>query len=239
MLSGIFQVTASITFAQKDTVQHQIWPEVEAYYRINERFRLYSSVSGTKSNAEYTDGTAGIYIDYFAKPWLNGRRNETEMTDSSQGYYWWFRTGYSYSNSAPGDKPKTVNILETETNNAFFLPAKIVLQSRNRLDWRWVNGDFQPLYRPRLKFIRNLKTEYLTFNLYTWAEYFFYLNDNTQDRFRIALGTVIKVLKCMDFETYFMHQFQNKQNVAPLNTVGLQLDFYFRSKHYHPGIAAK
>ena len=172
LLSGLSLFVASVVFAQ-DTVQKQIWPEMEAYYRINERFRLYSLVSATKANSQYTDGTAGIYVDFFAKPWLNGRRDETEMTDSSQGYYWWFRMGYSYSNSAPDDKPKTVNTLETETNNTFFLPAKIVLQSRNRLDWRWVNGDFQPLYRPRLKFIRNLKTEYLTFNLYTWAEYLF------------------------------------------------------------------
>ncbi len=201
--------------------------------------RLYSSVSGTKANSEYTDGTAGIYVDFFTRPWLNGRRNETEMTDSSQGYFWWFRTGYSYSNSSPGDNPKSVNTLETETNNNFYFPAKIVLQTRNRLDWRWVNGDFQPLYRPRLKFIRNLKTEYLNFNLYTWAEYFFYLNDNTQDRFRIALGTVIKVLKNLDFETYIMHQFQNKQYVSPLNAIGIQLDFYFKSKHYNPDLAGK
>jgi hypothetical protein len=119
------------------------------------------------------------------------------------------------------------------------LPADIVLQTRNRLDWRWVNGDFQPIYRPRVKFVRNLRTEYLTFNVYAWSEYFFYLNDNTQDRLRIALGTVIKVLKCMDFETYFMHQFQNKQYVAPLNAVGLQLDFYFKSKHYSYSSAGK
>ena len=43
----------------------------------------------------------------------------------------------------------------------------------------------------------------------------------------------------MDFETYFMHQFQNKQYVAPLNAVGLQLDFYFKSKYYHPVLAGK
>jgi len=233
LLSGVFQLIVVLVFAQ-DTVQHQIWPEVEAYYRINERFRIYSSVSGTKSNSEYTDGTAGIYLDFFSRPWLNGRRDDTEMADSSQGYYWWFRTGYSYSNSAPGDAPKTVNIFETETNNSFHLPAAIVLQTRNRMDWRWVNGDFQPLYRPRVKFVRNLKTEFLTFNLYAWSEYFFYLNDNHDDRLRIAVGTVIKVLKTMAFETYFMHQFQNKQYVAPLNAVGLQLDFYFKSKHYNP-----
>ena len=216
----------------QDSVQKQIWPELDIYYRINERFRLYSQISGTKSNSAYTDGTAGIYLDFFARPWLRGRRNDTELGDTAQGYYWWFRMGYSYSAAPPSDKKKDVNTIETETNNSFHLPANLVLQSRNRLDWRWVNGDFQPIYRPRLKFIRNLKTEYLTFNLYLWSEYFFYLNDNTQDRLRLTFGSEMKVLKTLDVEIYFLHQFQNKQYVEPLNAIGLILDLYFRSKHY-------
>jgi hypothetical protein len=226
-----FIINAKMLVAQ-DSVQKQIWPELDIYYRINERFRLYSQISGTKSNSAYTDGTAGIYLDFFARPWLRGRRNDTELGDTAQGYYWWFRMGYSYSAAPPSDKKKDVNTIETETNNSFHLPANLVLQSRNRLDWRWVNGDFQPIYRPRLKFIRNLKTEYLTFNLYLWSEYFFYLNDNTQDRLRLTFGSEMKVLKTLDVEIYFLHQFQNKQYVEPLNAIGLILDLYFRSKHY-------
>ena len=225
-------ISTDLVLAQdSSSVPKQIWPELDVYYRINERFRLYSSISSTRSNSEYTDGTAGIYIDYFALPWLRGR-NDTELSDSSRGYFWWFRMGYSYSDAPPSDKKKVVNIFETETNNSFHLPADIVLQSRNRLDWRWVNGEFQPIYRPRVKFVRNLKTEYLTFNAYIWTEYFFYLNDNTQDRLRICLGAEIKVLKFLEFETYYMHQFQNKQYVQPLNAIGLQFNFYFKSKQY-------
>jgi len=231
-------LSALLVYAQDSSVQKQIWPELEIYYRINERFRLYSLISSTRSNSEYTDGTAGIYIDYFALPWLRGR-NETELSDSSVGYYWWFRMGYSYSDAPPSDKKKVVNIFETETNNTFYLPAAIILQTRNRLDWRWVNGEFQPIYRPRVKFVRNLKTEYLTFNAYLWSEYFFYLNDHTQDRLRICFGVEIKVLKFLDFETYYLHQFQNKQYVAPLNAIGLQFNLYFKSKKYTEQLNAK
>jgi hypothetical protein len=225
-----FLVNTKSILAQ-DSTHTQIWPEVEAYYRINERWRLYGLVSGTKSNSEYTDGTAGAYIDFFALPWLRGKLNP-ELNDTARGYFWWFRAGYSYSD-APKDEPKkVVNTITTETNNNFNFPAKILLQTRNRLDWRFVNGDFQPIYRPRLKFIRNLQTAYLSFNVYLYSEYFFYLNDNTQDRLRICAGSVIKILKTMDLELYYLHQFQNKQYVAPLNAIGIQLDFYFKSKKY-------
>lgn len=217
----------------QDSVQKQIWPELDMYYRFSERFRLFSQFTGTKSNSEYTDGTAGVYLDYFAKPWLNARRNETELGDSTQGYYWWFRLGYSYSAAPPSDKKKDINTLETETNNSFYLPSRLVLQTRNRLDWRWVNGDFQPIYRPRVKFLKNFKTEYITLNAYLWSEYFFYLNDNSQNRFRMALGSEVKVLKSLDFEVYFMYQFRNQDTVEPIYAVGLILDLYFRSKHFH------
>jgi hypothetical protein len=219
--------------AQTDSAQKQFWPEADIYYRINQRFRVFGQFSGTKSNSTYTDGTAGLYLDFFAKPWLRDKRNDTEISDSSSGYYWWFRTGYSYSNSAPGDKKKLINIIETETNNIFQLPADIILQTRNRLDWRWVNNDFQPVYRPRVKFIRNLKTEYLTFNVYIWSEYFFYLNEHDQDRLRLTIGSQIKVLKNMDIELYYLHQFPNKQSVAPIDAIGFMLDLYFKSKHYN------
>ncbi len=147
--------------------------------------------------------------------------------------------GYSYSDAPPSDKKKVVNIYETETNNSFHLPEDIILQTRNRLDWRWVNGEFQPIYRPRVKFVRNLKTEYMTLNAYIWTEYFFYLNDNTQNRLRLTIGTEIKVLKFLDFETYYLHQFQNKQYVEPLNAIGLQFDLYFKSKKYSEQLNAE
>ena len=237
LLTGIVFSTEWLAAQDSSSSPKQIWPEIDVYYRVNERIRLYGMVSGTRANSEYTDGTTGIYFDYFALPWLRGRKF-TDLHDTTSGYYWWFRTGYSFSNSPPGDQEKTINIFETETNNNFHLPADINLSTRNRLDWRWVNGDFQPIYRPRIKLLRDFKTEYLTFDTYVWGEYFFYLNDNSQNRFRLSAGTEIKVLKNMDFEIYYLYQFQNKPVVEPLNAIGVQLNFYFKSKRYNQQIEA-
>jgi hypothetical protein len=72
----------------------------------------------------------------------------------------------------------------------------------------------------------------MTFDTYIWAEYFFYLNDNTQNRFRLTAGSDIKVSNNIDFEVYYLYQFQNKPSVEPLNAIGLQLNFFFKSKRY-------
>jgi hypothetical protein len=56
-----------------------------------------------------------------------------------------------------------------------------------------------------MKFVRNFKTAYLTFNAYLYGEYFFYLNESGQAGFRICLGSVIKVSKALEFEVYYLH----------------------------------
>jgi hypothetical protein len=71
---------------------------MDIYYRINERVRLYGMVSGTRSNSEYTDGTTGVYIDYFALPLLRSKML-MDLHDTTRGYFFWFRTGYSYSDA--------------------------------------------------------------------------------------------------------------------------------------------
>jgi hypothetical protein len=231
-------LTSECALAQDSSSQKQIWPEVGAYYRFNEKFRLYGMISGTRSNSEYTDGTTGIYVDYFALPWLKGRKF-ADLHDTTLVYYFSFRVGYSYSNAPHNDKKKEINILETETNSNFLLPFDITLMDRNRLDWRWVNGAFQPVYRPRFKFIRNFKTDYLTFDTYLWGEYFFYLNDHSQDRLRLTVGSDIKVSDNVDFEVYYLYQFQHLQGVEPLHAIGLQIDLYFRSESYRRQIKSQ
>jgi len=189
-------------------------------------------LSWTRSNSEQTDGTAGIYFDGFAKPWVRGKKNETEMNSSDRGYYWWFRTGYSYSDAPSYEKKKVVNIFEVEINNYFHLPFKFVMILRNRLDTRWVNDVFLPIYRPRLKIVRNFKTEYLTFNAYTYGEYFFNLNENTQNKFRWCIGSEIKVLQSLSFEVYYLYQFPNGKTVPAVNAIGLQFNLYYSSRKY-------
>jgi Protein of unknown function (DUF2490) len=211
--------------------QKQIWPELELYYKINSRFRIYSQISGTRLNSSYTDGALGAYLDYFSFPWRKMRMDK-QLNDTSRGYYLWFRMGYSYSNTTPGEGAnKEEQIILTQADTRYYLPAEFMLTVRNRFDWRFINSSFQPRYRPRLRFDRNLKSEFMTLDAYAYGEYYFYLNDNSQNRFRICFGVEIRVLRFMNFETYYLYQFPNSPKVASLTAIGLGLNFYLRSKH--------
>jgi hypothetical protein len=150
------------------------------------------------------------------------------MRDTTNGYYLWLRGGYYYSVTPPGSKdPVTENTIVTEANSSFHLPYDILLTNKNRFDWRIVNGDFQPRYRTRLTFEKDMHTDYLYFTPYFYGEYFANLNISHANRFRLCAGAELKVASHLNFESYYLHQFRNNDNVAAVNAIGSMLKFYF------------
>jgi hypothetical protein len=222
-------------FAQDSTASNgtkqENWPEIDVYYKFNDRLRLYTMVSGTRLRASnYTDGAAGVYLDYFALSSLR-KRFDAEMNDSTRGYYLWFRAGYYYSVTPSGDKnPVTEHTITTEAISNFHLPFDVLLAARNRFDWRIVNGDFNPRYRPRARFSKQMHTEYLHFAPYFYGEYYANLTQGSANRFRLCVGVDWKVAAKVVFETYYLHQFNNVNRIDAVNAIGLTLKLYFNSK---------
>src|SRR5438477_6726801 len=77
----------------------EVWPEVNLFYRLNQKFRIYALYSATKlKNSSYTDGGFGIYLDYFTLSRARGKLG-FNLRDSTAGYYLWLRAGYLYSST--------------------------------------------------------------------------------------------------------------------------------------------
>ena len=95
-------------FAQEDSVgvRQEGWPELNVYYSINQRLRLFALYSVTKlRTSNYTDGGVGIYLDYFMRSSLR-HVLFSKPADSALGYYLWLRGGYYFSVTPPGAKDK-------------------------------------------------------------------------------------------------------------------------------------
>lgn len=222
--------SADYLIAQDSTATKQeVWPEVNIYYKVNNKIRIYGLYSATKlKNSSYTDGGYGIYVDYFAYPIMK-KRIGNHLRDSTRGYYLWIRAGYLHSTTAPEAKdPYKENTLVTELNLRYYLPYHILLTNRNRFDWRVISGQFEPRYRPRLTFEKDMHTEYLSFTPIIYGEYYVYFNSKGFDRFRLSAGIQTKVTAHIEFETYYVHQFDNGKNVQSLDAMGFSLKFYFR-----------
>ena len=211
--------------------KQEVWPEVNLFYKLNDNFRIYALYSATKlKNSSFTDGGFGIYLDYFTL--ARGREKlGFDIRDSTAGYYLWLRAGYLYSSTPPeSEDPFKENTFVTEANVRFHLPYEILLTNKNRFDWRSINGSFEPRYRPRLTVEKDMHTEYLYFTPSIYAEYYVYFHGGGLNRFRISPSIQIKVTSHLEFETYYVHQFDNGKNVNALNAMGLALKFYLKHK---------
>ncbi len=223
-----------LSAAQDSTkkVPQQLWPELDVFYKLNQRFRLFALVSGTRlDKSYYSEGAFAIHLDYFGFPAF--RKINTDM-DSTRGYYLWLRAGYYYSNTTPSAKKQaTENTLQTEINNRFYPGWKSMLTIKNRIDWRIINGELNPRYRPRITWEKDFHTDYIHFTIYTYAEYFLNFGENDQDRFRYCIGGALKVSHMITFETYYLHQFGNGTKVFPLDALAILLKFYLPVKRTH------
>jgi len=220
--------------------KQEVWPEVNLFYKLNDKLRIYALYSATKlKNSSYTDGGFGIYLDYFT---LARAREKIGFNtrDSTAGYYLWLRAGYLYSSTPPeSEDPFKENTFVTEANVRFHLPYEILLTNKNRFDWRSINGSFEPRYRPRLTVEKDMHTEYLYFTPSIYAEYYVYFHGGGLNRFRISPSIQIKVTSHMEFETYYVHQFDNGKNVNALDAMGLALKFYFKHKEVREKFSKK
>ena len=109
----------------------------------------------------------------------------------------------------------------------FYLPWQLLLTQKNRFDWRWRSDDFQPRYRPKLTLERGFKTDFLTFSIYTYGEYFLNFDSDANNRLRLALGWEVKASKHLNLETYFVHQFEGDVDILSVNAIGIAIKLFF------------
>ncbi len=214
--------------AQLGHKSQEVWPALEAYYRLNPRSRFLVTLSGTKlDNTSYADGGFGVFYDHFTFPPRFAQKFLTHRTDSLPGKYLWLRGGYQFSNSSKNAEDEVDNhTLVTEVNSRTYLPGKFLGTIRNRVDWQFINGDFQARYRPRVILERDFRTEYMFFTFRSFAEYFAYFGNSDLNRFRVQFGVEIKVARNLDYEVYWNHQFKYDQKPDAVDAFGMNLKFY-------------
>ncbi|MEP0712131.1 DUF2490 domain-containing protein [Algoriphagus sp.] len=223
---------SQLALAQGDstqlTPQQEVWPELDIYYHFNDNFRLYSVVSGTKyDQSSYSEGAFSLFLDYFG---FKAPISRLYFVNREERFRFRLRIGYLYSTTPPTDEDQIKSsTFRIQTSNTFSLSAKMRAYYIGRLDVVFSDDGVNARYVPRLRLERDFKTEYLTFSGYTFAERYLDFQGKDLDRTRITLGAILKVSKNVDFETYYLYQFSNPDNVPAVKAIGAKLKLYFYS----------
>jgi hypothetical protein len=206
----------------------EFWPEINVFIKLSEKSRIFAIYTTTKQEnlGAYADGQTGVYFDFWTLPAL--RRKLLSHADASRSKLLLVRTGYLFSRPRNNSGVATEHMLTSEATGRAHLPASLLLSDRNRIDLRWLNGDFRWRYRNRLKLERTFRAERFEFTPYGHAEVFYSLEQSTWTRLRYAAGMEWTVTRRIVLEGYFLRQ--NDWGNIPqfVNATGIVLQFHFR-----------
>jgi hypothetical protein len=203
----------------------QFWPEIDVFVKINPRVRLYFMAAGTKENGKNTDVDLGASIDFFTKPLRKLRRVGVLQVDESKSNLLLFRVGYHYIPSRQGPAESRIVL---EGSPRVPLKAGAVFSNRNRVEFRFINGEFSWRFRHRLGIERTFAIRKYEITPYARAELYYDGTYKKWSRTALTAGCVFPVRKRSEIEAYFEHQ--NRTETSPnrqLNAIGVQLNLSF------------
>jgi len=227
MLVCVVALTAAFSSgarAQQDSENaKQFWPEVDVYFPLNEKFRLFFLATTTKAQEtrENTEGQVGAHLDYQLYRRVS------------------LRTGYRYGFSLGGSDPFKEHRIIFEQTLRQPLPLQVLLSDRNREDLRWVNGEFSARYRNRVTLEREFKLLNRAFTPYGSAEGFYDSRFNTWNRNRLAVGVqiafkrgtpLIKLIHPKEqfvLDLYVTRQNDSRSQPSRVKALGMAFNIYF------------
>jgi len=219
---------ASPLSGQNPKTFDQFWPETDVFVKLNGSARLFFLWAGTRTEeGGYTDGQAGGHIDLFLPPFLF-RDRVSEHPDKAKNKFLTVRLGYLFGTTPPkSDNPFTEHTPTAESNSRFFL-GDFTLTNRNRIDFRFIDGEFTPRYRFRLKLERTYELGRTSLTPYAHAEAFYDWRYHAFHRFRYCAGAEFEVTRRIVLESYYLRQVDPRSDPRAENVAGLALQFYLR-----------
>jgi hypothetical protein len=216
-----------------DQEDQQFWPELDVYYRLNPDARLFFLLApvrevndGERSGIEDTQIGAHVEVGLF--PIAKERRAKVRYDDERMKFLR-FRTGVRYFGYADSETKDEWRIIAELTPRVHF-GHEILLAFRNRLDLRWINGEYSWRYRPRLWLERECKIGQHHLALVPFASVEWYWDSRPDDwnRTLLKLGTGVAVKKWFAPEIYWAHQTDDASSGEMItDALGIILAFYF------------
>jgi hypothetical protein len=220
--------------ATADT-SNQFWPELDAYFGLSERMRLY--LMTTASRAEQTasqsgeasvqDMQLGAHLDVTLTPAF--RRTLVEG-DWQRNRYLWMRIGYRYGRSL-GDLEAADPYREHRgifelTGRTPPLAGGLEYVSRFRWDSRDVNDVHSNRYRLRLQVEKSLSYDGRAVVPFVNAEAFYDTRYDAWIRERYQVGAEIQLNPRWRIEPSLAYQSDERATPARINALALALKYF-------------
>jgi uncharacterized protein DUF2490 len=206
----------------------EFWPAVKTSIELRRQTRL--QLSAGKQDGEdfdYQQWKVGAMLSYRMKRILKLPRADA---DEENEHYLVIGAGYEYLRTNQNDTTKSEHRIIIEATPRYIPGAGFLLTDRNRIEFRWVNGNYDARYRNKLVIDRRLKLYNFSFTPYASGELFYDRNHHSWNENQYAFGVRLPYRKRLMLDVYYLRQNCTTCSEDPLNVVGLTLNLYFRRK---------
>lgn len=213
--------------SQEDpSLRKEIWPEVDVYVKINQKWRLFFLADSSREGESKTglEAHVGAHVDY--------RVNDM----------WSLRAGYRYGFSLDKNEDYNEHRVLLEQTLRLPLPAGLLLSDRNREDFRFLSGDLSVRYRNRVTLEREFGIRRFKFTPYASGEINYDTRFHAFNRNRLIAGVQLPLglglaplrehlanlpRRKLSLDLYYARQNDSRSAPNHVNALGVALTFSY------------
>jgi hypothetical protein len=194
----------------------EVWPEVDVWVKLGPKVKLYFPVSLSRNReTQYTEGLVGARLDYSFNRYVSAR----------VGY------GYLWSISDDSDSPYREHRPIGELALHFHPGASLALVDRNRVDLRFINGEYSYRYRNRIRlertFVPALRSPDRTLTPYVMDEIGYDSRYDIFNRNRFTIGVERQFTRTVMVDLNLVRQDDTRASVERLYALGIALNLTY------------
>jgi len=224
---SIFSVVATRAPAQSTSDQAKdIWPTLSTSIELSPRFRL----QGTVENHSGLDGPfeqweLGAILNYQKLRRILRPRSDS---DEENRHYVTVGAGYEFVQSNESGTTQREHRIVVQSTPKHSIGLGLLLQDRNRIEFRWKEGKYNFRYRNKLIIDHSVEINGFEFTPYSAGELFWDRNSHTWNENRYAFGARLPFGSRFMLDTFFLHRNCSGCGRPHTNVFGLTLNIYIR-----------
>jgi hypothetical protein len=212
------------SFAQTTETSGAFWPGADLHLQLTPNLRaLAFAESRTDQDFPYrqVDFGGGLGLQ-----WWRFTQPHAEDIDPDKENYLVTAAGYEHLQTFQSGNDTIENRLAVEATPRFRLGDRLLLSDRNRVEFRWVNGDYSTRYRNLFAVEYDAAIHGVRFAPYASAEFFYDITTSTWKQEWYTAGFQVPYRKWLMVDLYYLRQ--NCPSCQPefLNVLGLVVNFY-------------
>lgn len=214
--------------AQDAGTSEAFWPKLSVRYQWPSSLSqtVYSQFK-TDAGSQSTQWSAGTDLDLQAKRFA---RPHLVNIDPSKEHVLVLGIGYEYLDTQGGASPKYENRLKAQATGRHRVGEAVLIEDRNRFEFRWVNGGYSSRYRNRLRVEVDLHQESFRYSPYVSAEVFYSWATNSWNEQQYTVGIQWPHRQLWVLDTYYLRQNCSTCSPQHLNVAGVSLGLFLGAR---------